>query len=83
MQIDNTSQANLNGTYIFSHDNYKYDPTNPRTYPERLTIRVGGPSRLLLKSHTYELFAQDKWQMRPGFTLSLGLRYDLEVFPLK
>ena len=31
--------------------------------------------------HVGELFAQDKWQMKPGLTLSVGVRYDLEVFP--
>ncbi len=31
--------------------------------------------------HVGELFAQDKWQIKPGLTLSAGVRYDLEVFP--
>ena len=31
--------------------------------------------------HVGELFAQDKWQLKPGITLSVGVRYDLEVIP--
>ena len=35
-----------------------------------------------LNSHIWELYAQDKWQVRSGLTLSLGVRYDLEVMPI-
>ena len=31
--------------------------------------------------HIGEVFAQDKWQIKPGLTLSAGVRYDIEVFP--
>ena len=40
-----------------------------------------GPLDYKMNMHVGELFAQDKWQMRPGLTLSAGVRYDLEVFP--
>jgi hypothetical protein len=29
----------------------------------------------------WEVYAQDKWQIKPNFTLSAGVRYDLEVMP--
>jgi hypothetical protein len=53
----------------------------PRTYPERLTIRTGTFNEFI-DNHTYEFFAQDKWRVSPQTTLSLGLRYDLEIIPL-
>jgi hypothetical protein len=30
----------------------------------------------------WELYAQDKWAMTNGLTLSLGIRYDLEIIPI-
>ena len=62
--------------------NEDFNPQDPRTYPERLQIRVPGPRR----SHEDALrlfFAQDKWQLNDRLTLSLGLRYDIEVIPLR
>ena len=34
------------------------------------------------KSHFVAAFAQDKWRVTNRATLSLGLRYDLEVQPI-
>ena len=74
--------TDMNGSYQFrGQGDIKFDPANPRSYPERLAIRVLGPSEYKMKMHVGEFFAQDKWQMKPGLTLSAGLRYDLEVFP--
>lgn len=80
-ELESENQANLNGSFFFNTD-LAFDPDNPRTYPERLTIRVGGSSRQLLKAHTLEAFAQDKWRVNRRLTLSLGIRYDLEVTPI-
>ena len=55
---------------------------DPATYPDRFTIRVGGPSQFYQKAHYVSAFAQDKWRLTPRLTLSLGLRYDLEIIPL-
>jgi hypothetical protein len=79
--ISNPNNANSNGTYVFAH-NLPFDPGNPRTYPERLNVRVPGPLEYEMIGRTYELYAQDKWQIKPNVTLSLGLRYDLEVTPI-
>ena len=57
-------------------------PRNPFTYPDRLTIRVGGESRFYEKAHYITGFVQDKWRMNNRLTLSLGFRYDLEVIPI-
>ena len=74
------SQVNQNGTFSFN-TNLAFDPANPRTYPERFSIRTGAFEENV-KNHTYELFAQDKWHVRPQTTLSVGIRYDLEIIPL-
>ncbi len=80
--LSNPIWTNMNGTYQFRGNNdIAFDVNNPRSYPERLTIRVPGPSTYEMYMHVYELFFQDKWQLRPGLTLSAGLRYDLERFP--
>jgi len=74
--------SDMNGSYQFrGQGDIKFDPANPRSYPERLAIRVLGPSEYKMKMHVGEFFAQDKWQMKPGLTLSAGVRYDVEVFP--
>ena len=74
------SQINENGTFRFNTD-VAFDSANPRTYPERLTIRMGTYNQFI-KNHTYEGFAQDKWRIGQNTTLSIGLRYDLEIIPL-
>ena len=45
--------------------------------------RARAPLTYELVMHVYEIFAQDKWQLKPGMTLSMGLRYDLEIMPLE
>jgi hypothetical protein len=78
----NENHGNLNGTFMFGQNNLDFDPSNPRTYPDRLQIRVGGPSAFYQKAQYVAAFAQDKWRMTPRLTLSLGLRYDIESLPL-
>ena len=34
-----------------------------------------------IKNEDFALFAQDKWQVRPNFTLSYGLRWEAQIFP--
>ncbi|MBI3264784.1 MAG: TonB-dependent receptor, partial [Acidobacteria bacterium] len=79
-ELRRVSQINQNGTFRFNTD-LPFDAANPRTYPERFTIRIGQYDEYI-KNHTIELFAQDKWTLHAGTTLSLGLRYDLEIIPL-
>jgi hypothetical protein len=87
-----SSQVNANGTFSFSatcatgtcnnsNTDLPFDPTNPRTYPERFSIRTG-PFNEEILNHTYEMYAQDKWRIGAQTTLSLGIRYDLEIIPL-
>ena len=76
-----TAQDNSNGTFWFRTDSF-FNTNDPRTYPERLTIRVPSPLDSYQKAHFVAAFAQDKWRLTNRATVSLGLRYDLEVQPI-
>ncbi len=74
------THSNLNGTFRLNSD-LPFDRSNPRTYPERLTIRVPGSVNFLMNGHFIGMFAQDKWKLGNNLTLSLGARYDFEILP--
>ena len=57
-------------------------PADPRTYPDRLQVRVPGVSDFFVKGKELGFFAQDKWKINSRLTASLGVRYDLEIVPL-
>lgn len=80
-ELRRVSQINMNGTFVFAN-NLPFDRNDPRTYPERLQIRLPNAYDATIKNHTVEVFAQDKWHMGPRATLSIGLRYDLEIIPI-
>jgi hypothetical protein len=79
-ELRRVSQINENGTFTINSD-LAFDPGNPRTYPERLSIRMGTFNEFI-ENHTLEFYAQDKWKMDNRTTLSIGLRYDLEMIPI-
>jgi hypothetical protein len=79
-ELIRVSQIEQNGRFRFNTD-LAFDRANPRTYPERLTIRLGA-FREFINNHTIEAYAQDKWKIAGRTTLNLGLRYDLEIIPL-
>jgi hypothetical protein len=72
--------GNQNGTFTFATD-LGFDRNNPRTYPERLSVRVPGPVNFLMKGHFLGFFAQDKWKLHNNLTVNVGARYDLEILP--
>ena len=42
---------------------------------------VPPPGASTITNQDYGLFAQDKWQVRPNFTLNFGLRWEAQIFP--
>ena len=81
-QSRNSTQDNSNGTFAFGVSNGPYNAADPRTYPERFSIRVPGPGGSFNKSSYVAAFLQDKWKLNRKLTLALGLRYDLEMIPI-
>jgi hypothetical protein len=79
-ELRRVSQINQNGTFTFNNDSV-FNAADPRTYPERLTIRMGEFEEFI-DNTTLEMFLQDKWKLGGRTTLSAGIRYDLEVIPL-
>jgi carboxypeptidase family protein len=79
-ELRRASQINMNGTFTFGKD-AAFNPADPSTYPERFSIRTG-QFKEFINNHTFEMYAQDKWHVRPNTTLSLGVRYDLELIPI-
>jgi outer membrane receptor protein involved in Fe transport len=77
-----TTQDNWNGTFAFPSDS-PFVAGDYSTYAERLSIRVPGESLTDMKADYFGAFVQDKWQVNPRLTLSLGLRYDLERVPIR
>jgi carboxypeptidase family protein/TonB-dependent receptor-like protein len=75
-------QTNMNGTFTFRSD-AAFTSSAPATYPERLSIRVPGPDDSFMQSKTIIGFVQDKWRVNPRLTFSIGLRYDLEIIPIR
>ncbi len=76
-----SNQGTMNGTFSFPRGVFRFDPNDPRTYPERFSIRVPGPDTLRLRAIWMSAFAQDKWNVTNQTTVSFGLRYDLERIP--
>ena len=79
-EVAQENQSNLNGTFSFGRSNVPFDPADPRTYPDRFSIRVGGPLEYTQVAEYVSLYAQDKWKLTDALTLSLGARWDVEFF---
>lgn len=77
-----------NGTYVTAPTACPAG-TTPTGGPMLLYLQGAGPSgpatdaagASSIKNEDYALFAQDKWQVTPNFTLSYGLRWEAQIFP--
>jgi len=72
----------LNGSFTFSASDKDFDAADPRTYPDRLQVRVPTVSDFHVKGKEIGVFAQDKWKINKRLTASLGVRYDVEMVPI-
>ena len=72
----------LNGSFGFSASDKDFNAADPRTYPDRLTIRVPGTSDYKVTGTFMGVFAQDKWKLNDRLTLSAGVRWDVERLPV-
>jgi len=76
------SATNIQGTYTFSTDQL-FNPGNPASLAalKNATLYTASIPPIATSIKTWELgfFAMDDWKVRPGLTVNLGLRYDLEL----
>ena len=57
------------------------EPADKSTYPVAF-IYIDGRPRAEIRDWRFSAFAQDSWQVTPGFLLDYGLRYELSTFTL-
>jgi hypothetical protein len=79
-EVAQEDQTNLNGTFSFGRSNVPFDPADPRTYPDRFSIRVGGPLKYTQLARYVSLYGQDKWKLNQALTVTAGVRWDVEFF---
>jgi len=67
---------NFAGTYTFNQGTkYPFDANDPTTFPFQFTQTFGN-SGLNFTDYMAGVFAQDDWEIHPGFTLNAGVRWD-------
>ena len=75
--------STTNGSFGFSASDLDFNAANPRTYPDRFTIRVPSPSDFITTGTYIGVFAQDKWKINNRLTASVGVRWDTEHLPIE
>ncbi|MGH9383363.1 MAG: TonB-dependent receptor [Vicinamibacterales bacterium] len=71
-----TINTAFNGEFLFTQDALPV-PGVLSTYPARYRTATGSGA-LNRDVDMFALFMEDTWRVRPGFTLSAGVRYDLQ-----
>ena len=79
-QTRRADQSAMNGLFDMASDR-PFDPGDPATYPERLTVRGPRPDTPYYTLHSAGLYLQDKWRI-DSLTLNLGVRYDVHIAPI-
>ncbi len=80
LHILDSSPGNFAGSFTFtSLDQYRNTILHVAgTAPTQFTIAGGDPSAEV-KRTDLGLFGQDDWRLRPNFTISIGLRYEVQT----
>jgi outer membrane receptor protein involved in Fe transport len=67
---------NFAGTYTFAQGaRFPFNANDPTTFPLQFTPTFGN-SGLNFTDYMAGVFAQDDWEIHPGLTLNVGLRWD-------
>lgn len=64
------------GSWTFPRDT-PYNAADPTTYPTQYTNSL--PTYANIPTTTYAVYLQDDWEIGPGITINLGLRYDRQL----
>jgi carboxypeptidase family protein/TonB-dependent receptor-like protein len=70
-----TEERGFNGAYVFLEDKLPV-PGVPSTYPATFSIRTGSGTVENRDVNVFGFYAEDKLALRPGLTVTAGLRYD-------
>ena len=70
-----TEERAFNGAYVFLQDKLPV-PGVPGTYPATFSIRTGNGAVEDRDVNVFAFYAEDKVALRPGLTVTAGLRYD-------
>jgi hypothetical protein len=68
-------ERGFNGSYVFLQDRLPV-PGIPSTYPVTFSIRTGSGVAESRDVNVFAFYAEDKIALRPGLTITAGLRYD-------
>lgn len=68
-------ERGFNGAYVFLQDKLPV-PGIPSTYPVTFSIRTGSSEAEDRDVNVFAFYAEDKVALRPGLTVTAGLRYD-------
>ena len=79
---DNFTQDNMNGTFSFGLSNAPFNADEPAHVSGSVVDSRPGAGGSFNKATYFAAFVQDKWKLNNRLTVTLGVRYDLEVIPV-
>jgi hypothetical protein len=75
VNIDDFSQSGFGGTFTFTEINNYIATIQNTSIPTQFSITTGDPLATVSRTDV-GAFITDDWRLKPGLTLSLGLRYE-------